>query len=69
MLFWLVNSKKDVKKYQNNLKAKGVILKVIELLQTGNLLPREYEEHALIGNYIGYLECYGRPDYLYIKGI
>jgi len=51
-----------VKKYQNNSKAKGVILKVIELLQTGNLLPREYKEHALIGNYIGYLECHGRPD-------
>ena len=66
MLFWLVNSKKDVKKYQNNSKAKGVILKVIELLQTGNLLPREYKEHALIGNYIGYLECHGRPDWLLI---
>lgn len=35
--------KKDSKKYQNNSKAKGVILKVIELLQTGNLLPREYK--------------------------
>lgn len=58
--------KKDAKKYLNNSEAKGVILKVIELLQTGNLLPREYKEHALIGNYIGYLECRGRPDLLLI---
>lgn len=54
--------KKDVKKYQNSSKGKGVILKVIELLQTCNLLPREYKEHALIVNYIGYLECYRCPD-------
>lgn len=58
--------KKDAKRYANNKKAQKVILETIGLLQTGNLLPEKYKEHALIGNYIGYLECHGMPDLLLI---
>ncbi|WP_208952348.1 type II toxin-antitoxin system YafQ family toxin [Rahnella sp. ChDrAdgB13] len=58
--------KKDAKRYANNKKAQRVILETIGLLQTGNVLPEKYKEHALVGNYIGYLECHGMPDLLLI---
>lgn len=58
--------KKDAKRYVNNKKAQKVILETIGLLQTGNALPEKYKEHALIGDYIGYLECHGMPDLLLI---
>lgn len=58
--------KKDAKRYVNNKKAQKVILETIELLQTGDVLPEKYKEHALIGNYIGYLEYHGMPDLLLI---
>ncbi|GAB2933373.1 type II toxin-antitoxin system RelE/ParE family toxin [Hafnia psychrotolerans] len=58
--------KKDAKRYENNKKAKKVILETIAILQTGNPLPERYKEHSLIGNYIGYLECHGMPDLLLI---
>ena len=58
--------KKDAKKYQYDALAKDTIIRVIELLQTGEPLPPEYKEHQLIGDYVGYLECHGRPDLLLI---
>ncbi|WAX72500.1 type II toxin-antitoxin system YafQ family toxin [Gallibacterium anatis] len=43
-----------------------LITEVISLLVSGEPLPPKYKEHALIGNYVGYLECHGRPDLLLI---
>ncbi|MDH2999678.1 addiction module toxin RelE [Chelonobacter oris] len=68
-MFSLVTSgqfKKDAKRYKNDKQAKAVITEVIKLLATGEPLPPEYKEHSLIGNYVGYLECHGRPDLLLI---
>lgn len=58
--------KRDAKNYKNDKKAQEIILTVIELLITGEPLPPSYKEHSLIGNYLGYLECHGRPDLLLI---
>ncbi len=58
--------KKDAKRYQYDKKAQQVISTVLDLLITGEPLPPEYKEHPLIGNYVGYLECHGRPDLLLI---
>ncbi|KAE9529205.1 type II toxin-antitoxin system YafQ family toxin [Testudinibacter aquarius] len=68
-MFAIVRSakfKKDAKKYQNDQKAQSIILDVISLLAIGAPLPAKYKEHSLIGNYVGYLECHGRPDLLLI---
>lgn len=43
-----------------------LITEVISLLVSGEPLPPKYKEHALIDNYVGYLECHGRPDLLLI---
>ena len=40
----------------------------IDLLLTGDLMPSEYNDHPLKGNYIGYRECHvdGDDDWLLI---
>ena len=40
----------------------------IDLLLAGNLMPPEYRDHPLKGNYIGYRECHvgGEGDWLLI---
>ncbi len=58
--------KKDAKRYKHDKQAQAIITQVIQLLLTGRSLPAEYKEHSLIGNYVGYLECHGRPDLLLI---
>ena len=40
----------------------------IDLLLTGELMPPEYRDHPLKGNYIGYRECHvdGEGDWLLV---
>ena len=40
--------------------------KVVELLADGQILPDEYHDHPLIGNYNGCRECHITPDWLLI---
>ena len=42
--------------------------KTIDLLLAGDLMPPEYSDHPLKGNYIGYRECHvgGEGDWLLI---
>ncbi|AKH63486.1 MULTISPECIES: type II toxin-antitoxin system YafQ family toxin [Photorhabdus] len=58
--------KKDLKPFQHDKSALSVINTVLKLLVTGKPLPREYKDHSLKGDYIGYLECHGKPDFLLI---
>lgn len=58
--------KKDAKRYNKDANAKAIITEVISLLVSGEPLPPKYKKHTLIGNYVGYLECHGRPDLLLI---
>ncbi|MDD3694935.1 MAG: type II toxin-antitoxin system YafQ family toxin [Lentisphaeria bacterium] len=45
------------------------LYKVIEMLGNGLPLPKEYCDHALVGNYKGARECHIMPDWLLIYGI
>lgn len=58
--------KKDYKR----IKKRGYNLKLLEdvlsLLVKGELLPQEYHDHPLIGNYAGVRECHIKPDWLLI---
>lgn len=42
--------------------------KTIDLLLTGELMPPEYSDHPLKGNYVGYRECHvdGEGDWILI---
>ena len=55
----LVKRKLDVSKVHD----------VIEILASGNMLPRKYHDHALSGDYPGARECHIRPDWLLIYSI
>ena len=55
------------------LKTRGYNLKllqeVVEKLANEEVLPAKYRNHQLIGNYVGYMECHIRPDWLLIYKI
>jgi mRNA interferase YafQ len=58
--------KKDYKRFSNNEVIISAVDKVILLLEVGNLLPKEYKEHPLKGNYKGYIDCHIFPDLVMI---
>ena len=60
-------------KFQRNLKLmkkRGKDLnklnEVLELLVKGQELPMKYNDHSLIGNFIGCRECHIEPDWLLV---
>ena len=42
---------------------------VITLLSKGEELPEKYRDHALIGNWLGHMECHILPDWFLIYRI
>lgn len=61
--------KKDIKKQRKRGKEIGKIKKVIELLFTGKILPPQYKDHPLIGNWKGCRDCHIEPDWILIYRI
>ena len=47
----------------------NLIKEVIEMLADEKELPQKYKNHQLIGNYVGFMECHIRPDWLLIYKI
>ncbi len=46
-----------------------LIDKVITLLAEAGKLPREYKDHSLTGEWMGFRECHIKPDWLMIYAI
>lgn len=42
---------------------------VVDTLASGQVLPEEYKDHNLLGNYSGFRECHITPDSLLIYEI
>ncbi|MDD4698934.1 MAG: type II toxin-antitoxin system YafQ family toxin [Oscillospiraceae bacterium] len=42
---------------------------VVDILQKGDVLPENFKDHNLIGNWKGYRECHITPDWLLIYKI
>ena len=42
---------------------------VIRLLSSGETLPEQYRDHALIGNYSDFRKCHIKPDWLLIYSL
>lgn len=47
----------------------NLLKEVVELLANEKELPEKYKNHQLVGNYIGFMECHIRPDWLLIYKI
>lgn len=60
---------KEVKKIKKRGYNLSKLEKVVEMLANGNILPEQYRDHALSGNYKGYRECHIEPDWLLIYKI
>ena len=51
---------------QKRQKDSAKLLKVIEILASGDDLPLRYRDHALSGNWSGWNDCHLEPDWLLI---
>jgi mRNA interferase YafQ len=61
--------KKDYKISKKRGKDIDLLLKVIEMLADGKVLPEKFKDHQLAGGYNGYRECHIQPDWLLIYKI
>ena len=66
-IFRTSSFKKDYKKLSTQDKA--LVKDVVTTLANGEALSQEYQDHKLIGNYLGCRECHVRPDLLLIYRI
>lgn len=61
------------RKEQKQMKKRGAHLdklkSVIGMLADGSVLPAQYRDHELTGNFKGYRECHISPDWLLIYRI
>lgn len=58
--------KKDYKLAKRCGKKMELLNSVIELLANGEVLPENYYDHSLSGNWVGHRECHIQPDWLLI---
>ncbi|MBQ8804057.1 MAG: type II toxin-antitoxin system YafQ family toxin [Tyzzerella sp.] len=58
--------KKDYKLAQRRGLNIPLLDNLIKKLSTGEPLPKEYKDHALTGNWVGYRECHIQPNWLLI---
>lgn len=59
-------AKKDLKKYRNDVQLMKALYDILKKLANGDILPKEYKAHALIGNYKDCMECHIKNDFLLI---
>lgn len=61
--------KKDYKKIVKRGLDISRLTKVIDMLANEKILPEQYKDHSLNGNYKGYRECHIAPDWLLVYKI
>lgn len=61
--------KKDFKLAERQGLDMDELKKIILILANGEVLPEEYKDHELKGNYKGHRECHIDPDWLLIYKI
>ncbi len=66
---WTAQFKRDMKRMQKQNRNMSAMKTVIRLLSEGTVLPTEYRDRALSGNYKGFRECHIEPDWLLIYEI
>lgn len=58
--------KKDYKRIKKRGYDVHLLEEVIEMLARRQVLPKEYRDHTLIGDYAGCRECHIAPDWLLV---
>lgn len=67
---------KPTSKFQRDVKGAerrgydiSLLTNVIKILSAGEVLPKKYKDHDLIGDYVGFRECHITPDWLLVYRI
>ena len=63
------NFRKDIKRVQRRGYDIDLLTEVIEKLAAGEMLDEKYNDHPLMGQYVGCRECHITPDWLLIYKI
>jgi mRNA interferase YafQ len=58
--------KKDVKRMERRGKNLAKLKRILDLLIDGKLLPSEYKDHPLRGEFAGSRDCHLEPDWVLI---
>lgn len=58
--------KRDYKRMQRRGKEMSKLLDVIDMLREGLVLPPQYQDHPLHGDYEGHRDCHIEPDWVLI---
>lgn len=58
--------KKDLKLAVKRKRDISKLDAVVEMLLSGETLPKKHKDHNLVGNWAGYRECHIEPDWLLI---
>lgn len=58
--------RRDFKKYEHQRAKLEKLYQVIDTLRRGEQLPAKHRLHALVGQYVGCLECHVESDFLLI---
>jgi mRNA interferase YafQ len=61
--------KKDIELMRKNGKNMNKLISIMHDLAAGKILPAQYKDHKLVGNYIRHRECHIEPDWLLIYRI
>ena len=57
---------RDIKRAERRGYDISLLTNVIKILAAGEVLPKKYKDHDLIGDYIGFRECHITPDWLLV---
>ena len=61
--------KKDYKKMKKQGKDMSLLESAIDDLLNEKVLDEKYQDHPLVGNYLGFRECHILPDWLLIYAV
>ena len=61
--------KKDIKLMRKRGKDISKLTVTLSLLASGQPMPDQYNDHALVGNFKGFRECHIEPDWLLLYKI
>lgn len=68
-IIWTSKFKKDYKTIIRRNLDINLLDEAIRILARGDVLPQQYNDHSLSGNWKGFRECHIAPDWLLIYTI
>ena len=68
-VFYSSRFKRDYKRAKKQGRDVELLLDVVDILAAEEPLELKYQDHALVGDYLGHRECHIQPDWLLVYEI